>query len=117
MPQSGSAGEHLADAVEQLSREASELFHDRFQGFGDGVRATARQVGAGGALLGGAGVCGLLAVGAAHRAALRTLESALHPAQAAAVLSLAYAAGAGALARLGRDRLRAAGRVSGARPE
>ncbi|URN11488.1 hypothetical protein LUW77_04455 [Streptomyces radiopugnans] len=62
-------------------------------------------------------MCALLAVGSAHRAALRTLESALHPAQAAAVLSLAYTAGAGALARLGRDRLRAAGRASGASPE
>ncbi|MFP8939868.1 phage holin family protein [Streptomyces fenghuangensis] len=116
MPQSGTAGEHIADAVEQVTREASELFRDRFQGVGDGLRSAARQAGAGGALLGGAGVCALLAVGSAHRAALRALESALHPAQAAAVLTLAYAAGAGAMARAGRDRLRAAGRASGARP-
>ncbi|MCI0386384.1 phage holin family protein [Streptomyces sp. CNQ085] len=117
MPQSGTAGEHIADAVEQVTREASELFRDRFQGFGDGLRAAARHTGAGGALLGGAGVCAVLAVGSAHRAALRALESVLHPARAAAVLSLAYTAGAGALARLGRDRLRAAGRASGTCPE
>ncbi|MTE18044.1 phage holin family protein [Streptomyces sp. TRM43335] len=113
---SGTSGEQVAEAVEQMAHEASELLRDRLRGAGDGLRGTARRMGVGGALLGGAGVCGALAVGTAHRAALNALETALPRAQAAAVLSVAYAVGAGALARLGRDRLRGAGRASGARP-
>lgn len=111
---SGRSGEQIAEAVEQVAHEASELLRDRLRGAGDGLRAAARRTGAGGALLGGAGVCGLLAVGTAHRAALSALESALPRPQAAAVLCLTYAAGAGALARAGRERLRSAGRAAGA---
>ena len=59
-----------------------------------------------------AGVCGLLALWSAHETALRSLEAVLPPARAAAVLTVAYAAGGTALVCVGRAKMRGAGRVS-----
>ncbi|HZG05880.1 MAG TPA: phage holin family protein [Streptomyces sp.] len=109
-PSTPSMVRQVAEAADRLAQEASDMLHRQVREARDGLRSTVRRVGQSGALLGGAGVCALLAVGTAHRAALRALESALPRAHAAAVLALVYAAGAGTLAGLGRGRLRSPSR-------
>ncbi|WP_157876027.1 phage holin family protein [Streptacidiphilus griseoplanus] len=86
--------------------------HDQVAGSVQEVGAelvtTVRRAALGSALVGAAGVCGVLTVAAAHQTALRALERAMPRTAAAAVLTLAYAGGGAGLAVLGRDRMRAA---------
>lgn len=70
--------------------------------------ASLRRFGAGGALFTGAGVCGILALWAAHETALRALEAVMPRGRAAAVLTCAYGSAAAALSLAACNRVNAA---------
>jgi hypothetical protein len=69
----------------------------------------ARRAGAGGLLLGAAGVCALLGIGAASTTVLRMFEVVLPRRLASAGLAAGYLTASAVLAVAGLDRLRAAG--------
>ncbi|MDQ0687210.1 hypothetical protein QFZ56_006173 [Streptomyces achromogenes] len=70
--------------------------------------AGVRRFGAGGLLVAGAGVCGILALWAAQETVLRGAESVLPRASAPAVLTCAYASAAVGLGFAARNQMRAA---------
>jgi hypothetical protein len=98
----------VGDAAARLAQDTAQLARHEILAVQSEVRAALRRMGAGGALLGAAGVCGLLALWSAHETALRALERALPGARAPAVLGCLYATGAAALGLAARDRVRAA---------
>jgi hypothetical protein len=102
----------VGDAAARLAQDTAQLARHEILAVQSEVRAALRRIGAGGALLGAAGVCGLLALWSAHETALRTLESALPGARASAALACAYATSAATLGVAARNRVRAAGQAS-----
>ncbi|MFE0328982.1 phage holin family protein [Streptomyces sp. NPDC003753] len=102
----------VGDAAARLAQDTAQLARHEILAVQSEVRAALRRFGAGGALLGAAGVCGLLALWSAHETALRALEPALPGARASAVLTCAYATGAATLGVAARNRVRAAGQAS-----
>jgi hypothetical protein len=98
----------VGDAAARLAQDTAQLARHEILAVQSEVRAALRRVGAGGALLGAAGVFGLLALWSAHEAALRVVERALPGARAPALLGCAYATGAATLGLAARNRVRAA---------
>ena len=98
----------MGDAAARLAQDTAQLARHEILAVQSEVRAALRRIGAGGALLGAAGVCGLLALWSAHETALRVLEPVLPGARASAVLGCAYATGAATLCLAARNRVRAA---------
>ncbi|GHD97070.1 phage holin family protein [Streptomyces naganishii] len=98
----------VGDAAARLGQDAAELARREVRAMQGDLVAGLREFGAGGALLGGAGVCGLLALWAAHETALRALETVMPRGRAAAVLTCVYGTGAAVLALAARDRVSAA---------
>ncbi|MFE9174431.1 phage holin family protein [Streptomyces kebangsaanensis] len=98
----------VGDAAARLGQDAAELARREVRAMQDDLLAGLREFGAGGALLTGAGVCGLLALWAAHETALRALESVMPRGRAAALLTCVHGCGAAALALAARDRVSAA---------
>ena len=101
------------DAAGRLTRDTAELIREEVARSRAELMATLRRAGVGAALLGGAAVCGLLAVEYGAVTALRTLESVLPRPAAAVVLTVGYGAAGGALAAVGVQRLREAGIITG----
>ena len=98
----------MGNAAARLAQDTAQLARPEILAVQSEVRAALRRIGAGGALLGAAGVCGLLALWSAHETALRALERPLPGARASAVLGCAYATGAATLGLAARNRVRAA---------
>lgn len=96
----------VGDAAARLAQDTAQLVRHEILAVQGEIRAALRRIGAGGALLGAAGVCGGLALWSAHETALRVLETKLPGPRASAVLGCAYAAGAVALGAAARDRVR-----------
>ncbi|GAA3039164.1 phage holin family protein [Streptomyces glomeratus] len=97
----------VGDAAARLAQDTAQLVRHEILAAQSEVRAALRRIGAGGALLGAAGVCGVLALWSAHETALRALESKLPGPRASALLGCVYVAGAVALGAAARDRVRA----------
>jgi Putative Actinobacterial Holin-X, holin superfamily III len=104
----------VGDAAARMAQDTAQLARHEILAVQSEVRAALRRIGAGGVLLGAAGVCGLLALWSAHETALRTLESVLPGARAPAVLGCAYATGAATLGLAARNRVLAAAEASAA---
>ncbi|MFJ7903686.1 phage holin family protein [Streptomyces sp. NPDC096198] len=101
----------VGDTAARLAQDTAQLVRHEILAVQGELRAALRRIGAGGALLGAAGVSGVLALWSAHETALRALESKLPGPRAPAVLGCAYAAGAVALGAAARDRVRTGCRV------
>ncbi|GAA3891970.1 phage holin family protein [Streptomyces sp. NPDC003631] len=95
----------VGDAAARLAQDTAQLARNELLAVESEVRAALRRIGAGGALSGAAGVCGVLALWSAHETLVRSLEPILPGARASAVLGSAYAVGALALAQAARKRM------------
>ncbi|MEV6793441.1 phage holin family protein [Streptomyces sp. NPDC051320] len=107
-------GRRLGDAAARLTEDTTELVRQQLREVREELTATLQRAGIGAGLLGGAALCGGLAVAAAHQTALRGLERVLPRASAAAVLCTVYGATGATLAVIGLKKLRAVADVSDA---
>lgn len=101
------------DAAARLARDTAQMARHELLVLESEARAALRRIGAGGVLLGAAGVCGVLALWSAHETLLRSLEPVLPGARAPALLGGMYATGAVTLALAARERLCAATGAAG----
>ncbi|WNM32927.1 phage holin family protein [Streptomyces sp. Li-HN-5-11] len=106
--EASSSAARVSEAAARLGQDAADLARREVRAVQGDLMAGLRRFEAGGALLGGAGVCGILAVWAAHETVLRGLERVMPRGRAAAVLTCAYGSAAAALAVAARDRVNAA---------
>ncbi|MFR0357333.1 phage holin family protein [Streptomyces sediminimaris] len=101
-------GGRVGDAAGRLAQDAADLARREIKTVQDEAMTGLRRVAASGTLLAGAGVCGILALWAAHETVLRTVEQVLPGARASAVLACGYTTGAVAFGLAARNRMRAA---------
>ncbi|MFJ7150308.1 phage holin family protein [Streptomyces sp. NPDC100445] len=107
-----SAGSPVGDAAARLAEDTADLARREVRAIQQEALSTLRRLGAGGALLAGAGTCGVLALWAAHEAVLRGVESVMPRGRAAVTLTCLYAASAAALGAAARNRLRTAAQAT-----
>ncbi|WP_225813630.1 phage holin family protein [Streptomyces spinosus] len=106
------AGSPVGDAAARLAEDTAELARREVRAIQQEALSALRRLGAGGALLAGAGTCSVLALWAAHEAALRGVESVLPRGRAALTLACLYASSAAALGMAARNRLRSAAQAT-----
>jgi len=95
-----------ADLVKQLTEQTSELVRKELELAKTELTEKARTAGKGAGLLGGAGVAGLLALGAFTACVILLLAEVMADWLAALIVTVVYAAVGGALALNGRDRVK-----------
>ena len=100
--------EPIRELLKRLSQESSQLVRQEIELAKAELAVKGRKAGAGAAMLGAAGVVGLLALGALTAFFILLLDGALANWLAALIVTIAYAAIAGVLALRGRDRVREA---------
>ena len=96
------------DLVRQLSSQTSDLVRKEMDLAKAELTEKGKKAGIGAGMFGGAGVVGLLALGALTACFILVLTEFLEPWLAALIVALVYGAIAGALALQGRDRVREA---------
>lgn len=98
----------VGDAAGALAGDVANVVRAEFDRALEQLRAGARESGLALGMLGGAAMCGTLAVGGASLLVLRLLETKLPRPLAAAVVTAVYSGGAVGLAATGIRSLRAA---------
>jgi len=96
------------ELVKQLSNQFSTLIRQELDLAKAELTEKGKAAGVGAGMFGGAGVVGLLALGALTAAAILLLDKGMEAWLAALIVAALYAAVAAALALLGRDRVREA---------
>ena len=101
--------EGVGELVKRLAAETNTLVHQEIELAKAELGEKGRRAGKGAAMFGGAGIVGLLALGALTACFVAVLATALdHVWLAALIVSVVYAAIAAGLALRGRDQMRAA---------
>jgi uncharacterized membrane protein YqjE len=95
-----------AELVKQLSEQTTTLVRKEIELAKAELTAKGKTAGEGAGMFGGAAVVALLALGTLTALILSLLDKAMDFALAALLVTLVYAAIAGLLARLGRERIR-----------
>jgi Putative Actinobacterial Holin-X, holin superfamily III len=103
----GAEDRSLAELTKQLSDQATALARKEVELAKAEMSLKAKRLGLGAGAFGGAAVIGVLALGAVTAAAILALTSAVDAWLAAAIVAAAYAAVAGILALVGRNRVQA----------
>jgi uncharacterized membrane protein YqjE len=99
----------IGDLLKRLSQETSTLVRQELELAKAEATEKGKQAGKGAGMLGGAGVAGLLALGALTATVVLLLNHAMADWLAALIVTLVWGAIAGVLALRGRDRLKDAG--------
>jgi uncharacterized membrane protein YqjE len=94
------------ELIKQLSEQTSTLVRQELDLAKAELAEKGKTAGAGAGMLGGAGVAGLLALGALTATLILLLAEAMDAWVAALILTAIWAGAAGILALLGRDRVR-----------
>jgi hypothetical protein len=97
-----------ADLVRQLSDQTSRLIRQEMALARAELTAKGKQAGVGAGLFGGAGVFGLLALGALTATAIAALSLAMDTWLAALIVTIIWAVVAGVMALLGKNRVQEA---------
>lgn len=106
---SGLREQSTGDLIKRLSEQTSALVRQEMELARAELTEKGRQAGAGAGMFGGAGVVGLLALGALTACAILALDLAMATWLAALIVALVEGAIAGVLALRGRERMRRAG--------
>ena len=107
LPTDQSDGRSLAELTKQLSEQAATLARKEVELAKAEMTIKAKRLGIGAGAFGAAGVIGLLALGALTATVILALATALAPWLAALIVTAVYAAIAGALALVGKSRVKA----------
>ena len=99
----------VAELVKQLAAETSTLVRQEIELAKVEMAEKGKRTGVGAGMFGGAGIAALLALGALTACLILALALVLPAALAALIVALLWAAIAGVLALVGRQRLRQAG--------
>lgn len=99
-------GSSTGDLVKQLSEQTSTLVRQELDLAKAELTEKGRTAGVGAGMLGGAGVAGLLALGALTATLILVLAEAMDAWVAALIATVIWAAAAGVLALTGRDRVK-----------
>jgi uncharacterized membrane protein YqjE len=99
-------GTSTGDLVKQLSAQTSTLVRQELDLAKAELAEKGKTAGVGAGMLGGAGVAGLLALGALTATLILLLAEAMDAWVAALIATVLWAAAAGVLALTGRDRVR-----------
>jgi hypothetical protein len=97
----------IAELVKDLSQQSSELARKEVELAKAEMSLKAKRLGIGAGAFGAAGLVGLLALGALTATLILALSNAMDAWLAALIVTVAYAALAGALALVGRSRVKA----------
>jgi uncharacterized membrane protein YqjE len=104
----GTQNSSTGELVKQLSNQLSTLIRKELDLAKAELTEKGKTAGLGAGMFGGAGVVGLLALGALTTAVILLLDKAMDAWVAALIVALVYAAVAAVLALAGRDRVREA---------
>jgi uncharacterized membrane protein YqjE len=99
-------GSSTGELVKQLSEQSSLLVRKELELAKVELSEKGKRAGIGAGMFGAAGVAGLLALGALTACIILLLGKGMDEWVAALIVTLVYAAAAGVLALLGRDRMR-----------
>jgi len=99
-------GSSTGELVKQLGEQVSELIRQELELAKTELTAKAKTAGTGAGILGGAGVVALLALGSLTACLILLLSKAMDAWVAALIITVIYGAIAGAIAVMGRDRVK-----------
>jgi Putative Actinobacterial Holin-X, holin superfamily III len=99
-------GSSTGKLIKQLSEQTSTLVRQELELAKAELAAKGKSAGVGAGMLGGAGVAGLLALGALTATLILALAEAMDTWAAALIVTAIWAGAAGILALMGRDRVR-----------